>query len=130
ANAQREVGGAQTREHLAVHPRDVAELECSAGPVRQEFQKLIEHREVLAEVGRQLKEDRAELRSQRHSRLEKVLQQIRAVAEPGDVGDALGCLECQAEAGRGLTVPASEDPGIRNAVEGVVDLYGGEALGV
>src|SRR5215472_8326299 len=106
------------------------ELERRAGAGRQELQKLIEHREILAEVGRQLKEDCPKLGSERRGRLEEILQQVGAVLELRDVRDALRGLERQAEARRCLLVPAAEDLRIRNAVEGVVDLDGGEALGV
>src|SRR3984893_2671869 len=61
-DAQGEIPGREPGEHFRVHPRGVAELERGAGAGGEQLQKLIEHREVLAKVGRQLEEDRAELR--------------------------------------------------------------------
>src|SRR5205814_10612324 len=44
--------------------------------------------------------------------------------------DALGSLEGEPEPRRSLAIPAGEDPLVRRAIEGVVDLDGREALGV
>src|SRR5579863_9906132 len=83
-DAQGDVARAQPREHLAVHPRGMAELERRAQLHRQQRQELVEHGEILAEPGRQLEEDRAELGAECGRGIKKVLQHRRAVTQLGD----------------------------------------------
>src|SRR2546430_16213768 len=108
----------------------MTELERGAGARGEQLQKLIEHREVAAKVGRQLEEDRAELRPQGGRGLQKVLQQVGAVPEPADVRDAPGGLEREPEPRGSLAITAVEDLLVRRAIEGVVDLHRREALRV
>ena len=129
-DAEREILRPEPLEHLGVHPRRVPELERGAGVRGKDAEKRIEHREILAEIRRQLEEDRAELGSERRCGPQKVLQEVRAIAQLRDVRDALGGLEGQPEPLRRLAVPAGEDLLVRRAIERVVDLDRLEALGV
>src|SRR5580658_463050 len=129
-DTQRQIVRLEPREHLRVHPGGVAELERGASARRQQRQKFIQGGEVLAQVGRQLKEDRAELRSERSRGLQEILRQVCAVLEPGDVRDALGRFERQFEILRSLALPAGENFLVRRAIKSVVDLDRGQRLRV
>ncbi len=48
----------------------------------------------------------------------------------GRVRDSPGCLECERKPGRGLCIPAGDRLGVRHPIERVIDLDGGEPLGV
>src|SRR5207302_3303416 len=75
-DAEREILRPEPLEHLGVHPRRVPELERGAGVRGKDAEKRIEHREILAEIRRQLEEDGAELGSERRCGPQKVLQEV------------------------------------------------------
>ena len=81
-------------------------------------------RDVLLQVRRELKQQRAELRAERRRRLEELAHAIAAVAQPRVVRDPLGRLQRQPELFRRRPVPAVENLLVRRAVERVVDLDG------
>src|SRR5678816_245568 len=64
-DAERQVLGSQTIEDIGFHPGLVAELERCTEPVRQHRQEAVEHFEAHAQIRRRLKQDRAELRTER-----------------------------------------------------------------
>src|SRR5207248_519439 len=84
SDAEGEILRPEPLEHVGVHPGRVPELERGAGARGKDAEKRIEHREILAEIRRQLEEDRAELGSERRCGPQKVLQEVRAIAQLRD----------------------------------------------
>src|SRR6267143_3650536 len=129
-DAQRGVPHPQRLIYVVREPRRVTELP-GAPQVRRELgEEIVQPVEVLLEVGRQLEQDRPELGAKLASRLEKVAQRVVDALEPGDVGDALRCLEHERKARRRGRVPTGDGLRVRHPVEGIVDLDRREPLGV
>src|ERR1700680_1621819 len=105
-DAQRQVPCAQAVVDRVFEPGAVPELKGRAQTLGQVGQKRVQQRQVFAQVGRQLEEYRAELRSERDRGVEKIADQIRAVTQPSVVGNTLGRLQRELEMIRRLAVPA------------------------
>src|SRR5439155_12818940 len=99
-------------------------------PRREELQEAAQAREVLVEIGRKLEEQRPELAAHRLGRAQEIVELLGYVGQSLLVRDALGGLQDEDESIRGLRRPAGQQVAVRHPVEGVVDLDGGEALGV
>src|ERR1041384_5113673 len=85
---------------------------------------------VQQQVGRQLEQQRAKLRSQRCRGLEELTNRISAVAQPSIVRNAPGRFQRQPESLRRRLVPAVENLLVGRTVEGVVDLDSRKPPGV
>src|SRR5206468_3256279 len=129
-DAQCRVPDPQRVVHVVREPRRVTELPGAAQLRRELGEEIVQSIHVLFEVGRQLEQDRPELGAELARRFEKVAQRIVDIPEPGDVGDALRCLEHECERRGCGGVPAGDGLRIRHAVEGVVDLDRAQPLGV
>jgi hypothetical protein len=107
----------------------VPELERGPDPVREDPEEVAQPVEVRPEVGRELEEDRSQLRAQPEAMRPEALERLLAVAEPADVGQVAVRLHHEQESlGRHLP-PPGERLLFRKHVEGVVDLHDREALG-
>ena len=129
-DAERGVGGAQALVDIVGEPAVVAELEGTAESRGKLDEKTAQAVQILLEVGGQLEEHGPELRPQPGRRVDKVAERVADLAQAREVRDALGRLEGEGESGGRLRDPAGDGLGIGHAVEGVVDLHGGEALGI
>src|SRR5439155_1002404 len=91
---------------LVVEPALVPELEGGFEAARQARQEVAEARGVEAEVGRELEEERAQLRAEPRGGATERRRDLARVAQAQPVGDALRGLQGEAEAGRREARPA------------------------
>src|SRR6185312_8123414 len=124
---QREILRLQPCIHIVGKPPRIAKLERGTRAGRQRLEKSIEHDEVLLKIRRQLKQDRPELRAARRGHLEEIRRRVHAIAQAGEMRDALRRLQGEPEAFGRRAAPALHRLLIRHAVEGVVDLDAREA---
>jgi len=93
---------------LVVEPALVPELEGGLEAARQARQEVAEAPGVEAEVGRELEEERAQLRAEPRGGATERRRDLAGIAQAQHVGDALRGLQGEAEAGRRLARPARE----------------------
>ena len=129
-NAEGRVPPREQRVYILAEPRIVAELEGAAKGARKEDKQVPQPSQVFFEVGRELEEERPQLWAECPGGVDEVAERLVHVLEAGVVGDPPGHLEGKREPGRGLGIPGRDRFGVRHPVEGVVDLYRGEALRV
>ena len=106
---------------------EVGGLCCAAG---QELKEIFEQGSVEGEVRGKLPEDGAEFWSEEQQPGgEEVCERLFDVAQTEHVSDIARALYAEEEVRRGELAPAEKAEGPLQAVEGAVDLNGGEALG-
>src|SRR5437773_722851 len=129
-DAQRRVPGAQHVVDVVREPALMAELPGGADRLGHEPQHFAEPVGVLLEIGRELKQERPELRPQLRRRIGEVAERLLDLLEPRVVRDALRHLEHEREAiGRGLH-PLPDRLRVRHPIGRVIDADRGEPLGV
>src|SRR6185503_3816071 len=127
-DAERDVPAAQQPVDLLVEPGGMAELEGDPQVGREQIEHPTQALHVLLEVRRELEEQRTELPPEEAGRVAEVANGILHLLQALEVRDLLRGLEREGEVIGGGGRPAGHRLGIRQPVEGVVDLDGREAL--
>ncbi|MEE3274102.1 MAG: hypothetical protein VX217_04545, partial [Acidobacteriota bacterium] len=106
-----------------VKPSVVAELESSTQVLGQRVEKCDKASNVLSEVGWQLEKNGAETVAEHKGGFEEDIKRLMDVFEPTKMGDAPRGFDGETEFFGNLCGPVFHDFSVRQAVEGVVDLY-------
>jgi len=108
----------------------MTEFEGGLPAAGQELQERLEAGHILLQVRRKLKERGAQSLAERRGDAKEIAEILRCALEPVLMGDALGRLEGEAEAGRDLFGPRQEHALAGHPIKRVVDFDRGEAARV
>ena len=130
--AQRGARFLQRGVHLVIEPTVVAELERGPMIVGQHLQEFGQPRQVLLQEWRQLEQHRPALGAERIEGAIQIGNRIGCCLrlEARIVGNAARGLDREPEVFRRLRGPVLQHRHLGHPVEGIVDLDGGQALGI